>query len=99
MTPTFYLIPAAERDLDEAASWYDDQRAGLGNELLDEAYEYFDRIADQPQIYAIVYRKARQAILNRFPYAVYFATEPKRIVVYAVIHTARDPAIWQSRVP
>lgn len=36
----------------------------------------------------------RRAIVTRFPYAVFYQVEPKRVVVLAVIHTARDPRLW-----
>ena len=36
MTLSVYIRPEAEQDLLEAASWYEKQLAGLGNEFLDE---------------------------------------------------------------
>ncbi len=34
------------------------------------------------------------ALVSRFPYAVFYRAESKRVVVLAVLHTARDPSIW-----
>ena len=34
------------------------------------------------------------ALVCRFPYAVFYRAESKRVVVLAVLHTARDPSIW-----
>ena len=34
------------------------------------------------------------ALLSRFPYAVFYRVEVKRVVVLTVLHTARDPKLW-----
>ena len=36
MTRRLIIRPPAESDVADAVSWYEDQRTGLGNELLDE---------------------------------------------------------------
>jgi plasmid stabilization system protein ParE len=36
----------------------------------------------------------RRMIVSRFPYAVFYRVEADRIVVLAVLHTARDPESW-----
>jgi plasmid stabilization system protein ParE len=51
----------------------------------------------QPHLYAEVHNDIREALVDRFPYAVYYRVEPAQVVVVAIVHTARDPAIWQSR--
>jgi plasmid stabilization system protein ParE len=93
------LAAKVELDLASAAAWYRDQRDGLEIEFLAEVYDYFDSICDQPEIYAPVVRNARQAILNRFPCAIYYIAQGNQVVVYAVVHTARDPSTWQTRIP
>ena len=39
----------------------------------------------------------RRALLRRFPYAVLFEVVPKEIVVYGILHAARDPRAWKRR--
>jgi len=36
-------------------------------------------------------------LAKRFPYGIFYVVEPQRIVVLAVLHTARDPQVWQAR--
>jgi plasmid stabilization system protein ParE len=31
---------------------------------------------------------------SKFPYLVFYIVEAKRVVVLAVLHTSRDPAVW-----
>lgn len=35
-----------------------------------------------------------QAVVSRFPYAVFYRVESKRVVVLTVLHTSRDPSTW-----
>jgi toxin ParE1/3/4 len=91
------LREEADRDLAAAAAWYEQQRAGLGHEFLDEALLAFQRIAEQPSKFPIVHRKTRRALMARFPFGMYFRTEQSRIVVLAVVHGSRHPRRWQDR--
>jgi plasmid stabilization system protein ParE len=87
----------AQREFDEAADWYDRQRTGLGTEFIDEIQRVFDSIMKNPLRFGVVQQDFREALANRFPYAVYYRVEPQRVVIMAVLHTSRDPAIWQER--
>jgi plasmid stabilization system protein ParE len=50
-----------------------------------------------PLQFAVVREDIRRVVANRFPFSIYFRAEEHRIVVLAVFHGSRDPAIWQSR--
>jgi plasmid stabilization system protein ParE len=91
------LREEADRDLTAAASWYEQQRAGLGHEFLDEALATFKLVAEQPLRYPAVHRDTRRALMTRFPFGIYFRIEQSQIVVVAVIHGSRHPHRWQSR--
>ena len=39
-----HLRPDAETDIEEAATWYEKQRKGLGDEFLDEVLSAFEII-------------------------------------------------------
>jgi len=97
MSRTLVLRRVAQREFDEAADRYDEQRAGLGAEFIDEVNRVFENLRDHSERYAVVHEDLREALVRRFPYVVYFRVEPDQVVVVAVIHTSRDPSIWQSR--
>lgn len=82
------------RDLANGRAWYDGQRAGLGEEFLAAVDAVFETIERFPDIFARVHGEVRRAVVSRFPYAVFYRIEPERIVVLAVLHTARDPRLW-----
>jgi plasmid stabilization system protein ParE len=97
MTYRVRLRDEAERDLADAASWYERQRTRLGHEFLDDVQSLLDRIAEQPLTFPIVRRNSRRAVMSRFPFCVYFAVEATTIVVLAIIHGSRHPRRWKSR--
>jgi plasmid stabilization system protein ParE len=82
------------RDLAGAYGWYEDQRAGLGEEFLTAVNTSFDAIGEFPEMFVRVHGEVRRAIVSRFPYAVFYRIEPSRVVVLTVLHTARDPGLW-----
>jgi plasmid stabilization system protein ParE len=95
----YRLVAEPQVDLEIAAAfeWYEKEHAGLGHEFLDELRATYDRIADGPLKYQHLRSGIRRALVRRFPYGVYFATEDDVIVVLAVLHVSRDPAEWQRR--
>ena len=96
---TYRLVvePDAEDDVQAAFEWYDGQRAGLGQEFLNELTATYDRVRVGPLRYQILRSRTRHALLRRFPYGVFFSVVGDVIVVTTVLHSGRDPAIWQSR--
>jgi plasmid stabilization system protein ParE len=69
----------------------------LGGELIAEVERVLDSIADDPLRYPIVFKDIREAIVARFPFAVYYRVKPGRVIIIAVFHCSRDPGIWQAR--
>lgn len=89
--------PAVAREIDEANSWYEQRRLGLGRDFLDEVERVLAEIAANPARFGFADADIREGLLTRFPYAVYYRVLADRIRVLAVYHTARDPSRWQSR--
>jgi len=58
MTRSVRVRPEAERDVETAFAWYEEQRAGLGREFLHELDVVYERIA--PFLYAELYRGLRR---------------------------------------
>jgi plasmid stabilization system protein ParE len=96
---TYRLVaePAADRDVEAAFAWYENECTGLGIDFLAELRVAYARIVEGPLKYRDQRSGVRRALLRRFPYAVYFSLEGNAIVVLAVLHAHRDPAAWQTR--
>lgn len=87
----------ARRDVLEAHRWYRERSPRLGNRFRDALDATIERIRQNPLGYQVLFRELRRALLRRFPYAVFFRCQDDVVVVVAVLHTRRDPAVWQSR--
>jgi plasmid stabilization system protein ParE len=87
---------AAKRDIDLAFVWYEKQKPGLGDELLEAVEECLKRVADGPEMFAIVRLDLRVALVRRFPYLVVFRIRPDRIRISAVVHASRHPRHWKD---
>jgi len=97
MTRQLIIRPEADLDVEEAAAWYEDQRAGLGFRFLSELGQILERIVESPLQFPEIEEGARRGLLHRFPYGVYFVSERERVVVLAVLHLHRHPETWKVR--
>lgn len=98
------LHPEARAELRSAALWYEERRAGLGDEFIAEVSAAFDRVGDTPGSYPTWpgTRAAglliRKATLQRFPYVIAFEEHEQHLLVLAVAHSKRRPLYWLTRV-
>jgi toxin ParE1/3/4 len=97
MTLPLIIREEAEADLAYARKWYDQQRAGLGDEFILCVDAAFERIRRMPEVNPILHKGVRRALVRRFPYGVFYRFEVDYISVLAVMHNRRDPRRWQSR--
>jgi plasmid stabilization system protein ParE len=88
---------AAKDEFEEAAAWYEDRRRGLGEQFVSEIGEAIEKAAERPNQYPVVFGDVRRTVSRRFPFAVYFRVRGDSLVVLAVFHGRRDPAIWKRR--
>ena len=97
MIRRFIVRPLAEADLEDAARWYEHERAGLAERFLNDVDRTFARIREWPLQFPTVSGDIRRALLHTFPYAVYFRASDEMIVVLAVLHLRRNPKVWRAR--
>jgi len=81
-------------DLGAGFDWYEEQRSGLGQEFLSAVQSTLRSIEQFPEMFVFIHRDVRRAIVSRFPFAVFYLIESRRVVVLRVLHTARDPKLW-----
>jgi plasmid stabilization system protein ParE len=91
------LRPIALSEMDEAYEWYESQSPGVGSEFILETEACFERIRQHPTAYAIVYDQVRHALLDRFPYGIWYRIEESDIIVFACFHSHRDPTHLKDR--
>jgi plasmid stabilization system protein ParE len=92
------LAPEVERDLAEAFDWYESQRAYLGHEFLESVDKRIQLLLRSPALFAVVFESYRRALLHGFPYAIFYEFNSHELIVYGILHTSRNPRVWQRRL-
>jgi len=85
-----------QHDLAGAFDWYELQKPQLGEEFLAAVQSTFRAIEQYPELFGAIHGEVRRAIVSRFPFAVFYTIESRRIVVLRVLHTARNPTLWPA---
>ena len=89
--------PAAAADVEDAYRWYEDQRAGLGEEFLAAVSNVIESLGTFPESFPVVHRQTRRVNLRRFPYSLFYRIIDDQVIVVACMHGRRHPRRWQSR--
>ena len=97
MTLKVVFRPAARAEFDDATLRYEDGLPGLGVQFVAEIDRAVELASKYPDRYPIKHKEIRCVRARRFPYSVFYVAEAEQIVVLAVFHARRDPAIWQAR--
>lgn len=79
----------AANEVVSARSWYDEQRAGLGDEFVVSLERILDLISRLPDAFPEIAANKRRALLPRFPYALYYRVEADTVDIIACLHTRR----------
>ena len=100
MSRRVIVRPEAEVDITEAALWYDERETGLGWELTVEIRSAIRRAVVRPlaQIRLRVSPDVRRILTRRFPYRIFYILRSDAIVIFAVIHAARNDSAWTKRL-
>lgn len=84
------LLDEAERDLRAGEEFYNKRESGLGDYFVDSLFSDLSSL----QLFAGIHAKhfsCYRLISKRFPFAVYYELEEKRVVVIAILDMRRKP--------
>lgn len=95
---TIEIHPEASRELEEARAWYEISREGLGTQFVDEVDRAMEAIQESPETWSNYIEGARRFFLHRFPYAVIYRYDERKIQVLALMHLHRKPGFWKERL-
>ena len=87
----------ADREINEAASYYEEQAIGLGVDFLDEVENCLASVLEYPMGGPEVLSGVRRRLLRRFPYGILYSIKADSIRVLAVMHLKREPTYWVDR--
>jgi plasmid stabilization system protein ParE len=94
------IRPPALADIADAATWYEAQQPGLGEELVDEIIRAIRRAEANPALFRVIRSrgKIRRVLTERFPYRIFFSVNDSTLYVHAVLHGARHDRHWKGRL-
>ena len=88
----------AKKELEESVLYYESCRLGLGLEFAEEVYSAINRICTYPDAWAILSKKTRHCLVNRFPYSIVYQHVNGSVRIIAIANLRRKPDYWQSRI-
>lgn len=75
------------------------QNSGLGKEFARCVDVQITSLLRNPQEHQVIFKKiVQRALVNRFPFSIYFVEQKDMITVIAILHQHRNPESWKSRV-
>jgi len=83
----------ARQNLIETKNYYNEERAGLGYEFVQEFMATLDRIHSQPEAWTPLSKRTRRCLMKRFPYSVVFRIVKKhcQIQIVDLMHQKQKP--------
>jgi len=87
------VAPEAEIDIAEGYCWYEDQ-AQLGGAFITAVEERLDYLLTQPFSCALLAHGIRRAVVQRFPYNIYYTVTDECLEILAVWQGRRNQAHW-----
>ncbi len=90
--------PLAERELVEAAGFYEARTGGLGGDFIRRVEHTLTQIAANPEAGNVLAGTIRRRLVQRFPFAILYQSGPEELSVIAVMHLRRRPGYWEKRV-
>ena len=85
------ILESALDDLRAGQTFYEGQRAGLGNYFLDSLFSDIESLLITASVHSIHFDRYHRLLSKRFPFAVYYRKEGDTVRIYAVLDCRRDP--------
>jgi plasmid stabilization system protein ParE len=102
MSKPVRLDAVAEREAEEAYTWYEGREPGVGERFLGQLARTLEKIEQAPVSCSPVPGRfgvpVRAARVSRFPFRVVFVELADRCRVVAVVHLSQRPGYWAARL-
>ena len=92
------LHPEAQRELREAAQYYQQRSAEVGENFLSAIQSGFRQIQRSPATWRRIRGDIRRFLVKTFPYGIVYVYRREEIFVLAIMHVKREPDYWLGRL-
>jgi plasmid stabilization system protein ParE len=87
----------AERELSDAAQYYEHEQPGLGVAFITEVRRCAEALAEHPESGPIVLGAIRRRLCQRFPYGLLYTVAGHELRILAIMNLKRRPWYWVGR--
>jgi plasmid stabilization system protein ParE len=87
----------AERELNDAAQYYEQEQSGLGVAFIAEVERCTRAVDEFPEAGPLVLGSILRRLCSRFPYALLYSVTESEIRILAVMNLKRRPGDWAGR--
>lgn len=93
------FMPAATEHIRDIATWYNEQKKGLGKRFKDHLKTVLAEVKKNPFTRSFRYDDVRFAVVRKFPYAAHYTIDEATgtIIIHAVFAFKEDPDKWIKR--
>ena len=95
---TVRVRPRAEAQFDDAFKWYEERREGQGTEFAEAFGQTIFLLSQNPYLFQPKHLEIRAALIERFPFFIFYVVAGEEVSVLAVLHFRRDPKLWKKRL-
>ena len=95
----FRAASAAADEFDEAVTWYEARRPGLGAAFYEAVQQALELISEHEEAGTPVVGdpRTRRLLVASFPYQIVYHLAPTETVILAIAHLKRRPGYWRER--
>lgn len=97
MTVELLVSLEAQADIAHAIGGFRDISPTLASRFGDALESVYASIVEYPQMYPVVYKNFRRALIRRFPYSVFYIVDQSVVLIVGVVHQSRDESTWKRR--
>lgn len=87
----------AKNDIQEIVDYYDRLAPKITDKFLDDLYADLELLQGNPNLFQLKYCETRVRYMKKFPFGVHYMVKEDTVIVLAVLHTSRNPKIWEER--
>jgi plasmid stabilization system protein ParE len=86
------ILEKAFQEIENARDYYENNQINLATSFTKEVFSILEIIETNPLLFPVKFKNIREAVINKFPFAVIFEVLPNdEIIVLSVFHFRRNP--------
>ncbi|RLD44900.1 MAG: hypothetical protein DRI89_02500 [Bacteroidetes bacterium] len=87
----------AKEDIQEIVDYYDEKVPTVTDKFLTALFSDIELLKKNPLLFEKKYRDTRVRFMKHFPFGVHYRLVNNKVEILAVLHTSRNPKIWEER--